>query len=213
MMKTWRRVRFLLICFSSVFISLLLIMPALAQVKPEAEPNDNREQAQEIRIGESVGGYFQKDYDYDWYKLTVDKSGKNYLQADLTAVPGIDAYLYVHDANGQQLKEINDAPENGAESIIRFPVESGIYYIRVYGYGKAVKGKYALSTKITGPWEEGWESEPNDRRESANDLKLDRTVQGYFDHKRDEDWYKLIIDTPGKSLVLIELSAVPGVNG
>jgi hypothetical protein len=198
--------------FSSLVIAFLSPSRALAQVKSEVEPNDNREQAQEIRIGDSVEGYFQKDYDYDWYKLTVEKSGKNYLQADLSAVPGIDNCLYVHDANGQQLKEINDAPENGDESIIRFPVESGIYYIRVYGYGKAVKGKYALSTKIAGPWQEGWESEPNDRRESANDVPLGRSAQGYFDHKRDEDFYKLIIDAPGKSLVQIELSAVPGVN-
>jgi hypothetical protein len=204
------------IFFFSIVAGLLFCSTASstwAQIKQEAEPNDSREQAQEIRIGEIVEGYFQKDYDSDWYKLTVEKSGKNYLQADLSAVPGIDNYLYVLDANGQQLKEINDAPENGAESIIRFPVESGIYYIRLYGYGKAVKEKYVLSIKTTGPWQEGWESEPNDSRERANDLKLGRTVQGYFDHKRDEDFYKLIIDTPGKSLVLIELSAVPGVNG
>jgi len=179
----------------------------------EAEPNDKRELAQEVRIGDNVEGGVQQNNDDDWYKLAVDKSGKNYLQVDLSAVPEVDTYLYLYDANGQKLSEVNDAPKNAAESIARFPVEPGVYYIRIYLGGKAAQEKYTLTTKITGAWQEGWESEPNDRREWANDLKLGQSVQGYFDHKLDEDYYKLTIDAPGKTLVQIDLSAVPEVNG
>jgi signal transduction histidine kinase len=93
-----RRTKSSLLCLASVFISVLLVLPAWAQVKQETEPNDTREQAQEIRIGDSVEGYFQKDYDHDWYKLTVEKSGKNYFHADLNAVPGMNTYLNLYDA-------------------------------------------------------------------------------------------------------------------
>jgi len=179
----------------------------------EAEPNDRREQAQEIRIGENIEGSVQQNNDDDWYKLAVDKSGKNYLQVDLSAVPEVDTYLYIYDANGQKLVEVNDAPKNEAESIARFPVEPGVYYIRIYLGGKPTQEKYTLTTKITGPWQEGWESEPNDSRERANDLMLGQSAKGYFDHKRDEDYYRLTIDGPEKTLVQIDLSAVPEVNG
>jgi hypothetical protein len=179
----------------------------------EAEPNDRREQAQEIRLGENIGGGVQQNNDDDWYKLAVDKPGKNYLQVDLSAVLEIDTYLYLYDANGQRLVEVNEAAKNAAESIARFPVESGFYYVRIYLGGKATQEKYTLTTKITGLWQEGWEFEPNDSRERANDLKLGQSVQGYFDHKRDEDYYELTIDAPGKTLIQIDLSAVPEVNG
>jgi hypothetical protein len=170
-MKARAGIKFFLYCCSSVFISLLLVLPAPAQVKPEVEPNDRREQAQEIRVGENIEGSVQQNNDDEWYKLAVDKPGKNYLQVDLSAVPEIDTYLYIYDANGQKLVEVNDAPQNGAESIIGFPVEPGIYYIGVLGYSKAVKEKYILTTKIIGPWQEDQESEPNDRREQANEIE------------------------------------------
>jgi hypothetical protein len=212
-MEKRRRTKFFLSCISSVLISLYLVSPVQAQVKSEVEPNDNRGQAQEIRVGESIEGGIQKDHDDDWYKLTVDQPGKNYLQVDLSAVPEVDTYLYLYDANGQRLIDINDLPKNGVESIAHFPVEPGTYYVRVTAGGKAAAEKYTLATKITGPWQQGWESEPNDGRENATDLKLGQSIAGYFDHKRDEDWYKLINDQPGKSLVQIDLSAVPGVDG
>jgi len=211
-MEAWRRMRSLIFCCSSVFISVLLVLPALAQIKSETEPNDNREQAQEIRLGESIEGGVQKNNEDDWFRLTVDKSGKNYLQVDLSAVPEIDTYLYIYDANNQRLTEINDAPKNAVESLVHFPVESGVYYIRIYLAGKATQEKYTLTAKLAGAWQEGWEAEPNDSRERANDLKLGQSVQGHFEHKRDEDFYKLIIDTPGKTLVQVDVSAVPEVN-
>jgi hypothetical protein len=213
MKEALRRMRPFLFCFSSIFISLLLVLSAPAQVKSEVEPNDNREQAQEIRIGENIAGGIQKNNDDDWYNLAIDKSGKNYLQLDLSAVPEVDAYLYIYDANGQKLIEVNDNPKTAGESIVHFPVERGVYYIRIYLGGKATQEKYTMTTKITGPWQEGWESEPNNSREKANDLKFGQSIQGYFDHKRDDDWYKIIHDTAGRSLIQIDLTAVPGVNG
>jgi hypothetical protein len=210
-----RRVKsksFIGIYLGLIFITYLFSLPVYSQVKSEVEPNDAREQAQEIRVGDSIEGGFQKDSEYDWYKLTVDKTGKNYLQVDISAVPGIDTYLYFYDANGKDLTDVNDADENGAESIFRFPVEPGIYYVRVYGRGKATNEKYTLSTRLTGPWQEGQETEPNDSREAGNELKLGQSVEGYFERKGDEDWYKLTDDKPGKTLVQIDVSAVPGVD-
>jgi len=211
-MDAWKRKKFFVFCLASVFILLLPVLSARAQVKSEVEPNDNRDQAQEIRVDDTVEGQFQKDRDDDWFKLMVDKPGKNYLQVDLSAVPDIDTHLYLYDAGNQRLIELNDAPKSEPESLTHFPVEPGIYYVRIYASGKAAKEKYTLTIRITGPWQDGWESEPNDRREMANDLPLVRSVQGYFDHGRDEDWYKLTNDAPGRNLVRIDLSAVPGVN-
>jgi hypothetical protein len=196
----------------SALIPLFFLSPAGAQVKPETEPNDSREQAQEIRVGDRIEASLQKDNDNDWFKLTVEQPGKNYLGVDVTAIPEIDSYLYLYDARGQQLIQINDAPKGDPESITHFPVEPGIYFVRVLASGKTAKERYTLTIKITGPWQEGWESEPNDRREIANDLELGQRISGYFQRRGDDDWYKLVSDTPGKTLVQVNLAAVPGVD-
>jgi hypothetical protein len=190
----------------------LLLTSSWAQQKSESEPNDSREQAQEIRVGDTIEGYFQKDNDYDWYKLILDKPGKNYIRIDVSGVPGIDSELRLYDEKVNTLWDVNDTGTGGPEQIVHFPVSPGIYYLRIYGGGKAAKEKYILSTRITDPWQEGQESEPNDRSESANEVKIGQDVGGYFEKKYDNDWYKLIVDKPGKSLVHIDVTPVPGVN-
>ena len=203
-------------CVFSAMIGLFFIFCCIsstqAQVKSETEPNDNWEAANEIRIGESIEGYFQKDNDYDWYKLIVDKPGKNYIRIELSGVPGINSYLRLCDEKGNTIWDVNDADAGGAEQIVHFPVNPGTYFVRITVSGKAAKEKYILSTRITDPWQEGQESEPNDRAESANELKLGQAVGGFFAKRYDEDWFKLIVDKPGKSLVEIDMTAVPGVN-
>jgi len=66
---------------------LCLSTLATAQVKTQTEPNNGRAQAQELRIGDSVEGVFQAGGDNDWFKLVVDKPGKQEIQVDLSTVP------------------------------------------------------------------------------------------------------------------------------
>jgi len=208
-MEERRGMKFFLFCFSSVLISLYLVSPAQAQVKSEVEPNDKREQAQEIRLGDTVEGGFHQDSDDDWYKFTVDQAGKNYLRIDLSAVPEVDTRLYLLDANGRTLLDVNDARKNEVETIAFFPVEPGTYFVRVYAGGKATQEKYSLSLKLDGPWQEGQELEPNDRREQANDLPLGRSVEGHFQYRADHDYFRLLVDQPGKHAIQVDLSALP----
>lgn len=212
-MKKQKRRDYLFFCFGLAITILLTLCPLFGQRRNEIEPNDRREQAQEIRLGDIVEGSVHQDQDDDWYKLMIDKAGKNYLQVDVSALPEVDIKLYLYDANGQRLIDVDDTSRNGAETIAHFPVESGVYYILLNLGGKATREKYTLTAKITGPWQEGWEAEPNDRREQANELKLGQSVKGYFNRRNDEDYYKLIVEASGKALVQIDLSAVPEVDG
>jgi hypothetical protein len=211
-MAKWRVRGFSFLCFSSIVITLSFPLSALAQVTTETEPNDKREQAQEIRLGDTVEGGFHQDSDDDWYKFTVDQAGKNYLRIDLSAVPEVDTRLYLLDANGRTLLDMNDARKNEVETIAFFPVEPGTYFVRVYAGGKATAEKYSLSLKLDGPWQEGQEFEPNDRREQANDLPLGRSVEGYFQYRGDYDYFRLLVDQPGRHEISIDLSALPNYD-
>ena len=51
-----------------ILLVILLIRAGSAQTPNESEPNDHRDQANEIHLGESVKGHFHKRGDYDWFK-------------------------------------------------------------------------------------------------------------------------------------------------
>jgi hypothetical protein len=204
------------IFFFSIVAGLLFCSTASstwAQIKQEAEPNDSREQAQEIRLGESARGQFQKQGDEDFYKLIIDAPGKTLVQIDLSAVPEVDGRIILYDGEGNEIWRANDADKNGPESIFNLALAQGAYYIDVWTRDFNAKDSYSLSAKSLGPWREGMEAEPNDRQENATDLRLGQSVEGYYLNAGDEDYYRLVIDAPGKNNIQVDLSAVPGVDG
>ena len=56
------------------------------------------------------------------------------------------------------------------------------------------------------------ESEPNDQREQANTLPLNQAVTGHAFPEDDEDWYSFSVPEPGIDILIIELSAISGVD-
>ena len=196
----------------SFLLMMIIISPCLTHSQTESEPNDRRDQANEIRLDQSVTGHFHKRSDYDWYKLVISDPGKNIIRIDLSGVPDVDVTLTIYNEAGRQLKSANASPKGETEAITNFGVIEGTYFITAYGRDINDKDPYTLSTQLIGPWEEGQEFESNDNRERANEIYLGENVEGFFQERRDYDWYKLVIDKPGKNIIRIDLSGVPEVN-
>jgi len=202
------RVRYLCLIFLLVILFICLLFTSQAYLQSELEPNNTKDQANELELGEDIKGLFQEKGDKDWYKLTVNIPGKNIIRIDLSAVPGVDSAMEIYNEKGNHLKEYNTGGKGEAEAIINLGVTEGIYYIRVRaGIGMNQNVSYTLKTQLIGPWQEGQEFELNEQKEWANELKL-----GLFPEKGDQDWYKLIVNVPGKNIIRIDLSAVPEVD-
>ncbi|MGD9347903.1 MAG: hypothetical protein PVH84_18715, partial [Candidatus Aminicenantes bacterium] len=208
MFKT--RAREYLTPFVFFLLMIFVSIPSLPYPQTESEPNNSREEANDLRLGESVEGLLQNEYDEDWYRLVIAESGKNTIRIDLSGVPEVGTSLYVHDEKGVVLKQADVGYEGDPEEIINFGVIEGVYYIKVQGSEKNEKEKYTLSTQLLGPWQEGQEFEPNDDRDHANDLLLGESIEGIYQNPSDYDWYKLIVNESGKSICRIELSGVSG---
>ena len=88
----------------SVLLMIALIKclccPLWAKPSSETEPNDGREQANELRLGESITGLIQKKGDRDWYKLVVEAEGRNITRVDLTGVKDVNLYMEFYNLNG-----------------------------------------------------------------------------------------------------------------
>lgn len=192
---------------------LSLFSSVRAQVKKEVEPNDRREQAQEIRTGESFEGGIEKDGDEDWFKLINERPGKSLVQIDLSVVPGVDSQIRVYNEKGNRIWSVDDTDKDGPESVFGLALDEGVYYLEVFAREINTKDSYTLRTKILGPWQEGIEAEPNNRIEEATEIRLGQAVEGYYNKAEDEDYFKFVVENPGKSCIQIDLSAVPGSDG
>ena len=189
---------------------LCLSTLAMAQVKTETEPNNNRDQAQVIRIGDTVEGAFQAPGDTDFFKLAIDKPGKQELQIDLSVVPGMYAHFQIMDKAGDMIFHANEASKGETQSLSHLVVTEGVYFFRVYGAGQSPADKYTLSVRLLGPWLENTEAEPNEDLKLANELRLDVPMKGRLNKSFDVDSYVVTIPEPGRDILLIQLSGIPG---
>ncbi len=196
----------------TVFACISFFSSALGQSLFETEPNNDRDQANELRLGQTVEGLFQVEEDEDWFKLVVGQPAKSIIRIDLTGVAGADSYLRIYNDKEDRLKESDAGDEGQGEAIINFGCEEGPYYIQVVGRQKNDKEKYALSTKLIGPWQEGQEFDPNDELEQANEIQLGKTVKGFAYPDSDEDWFAVTIPASGMDILVIELSELDGVD-
>jgi len=207
------RIRYLCLIFLLVILFICLLFTSPAYLQSELEPNDTKDQANELKLGEDMKGFFQEEGDKDWYKLTVDVPGKNIIGIDLSAVPEVDSRIEIYDEQGRSLKTYNAGGKGEAEAIINLGVTEGIYYMEVRARsGINQNDSYTLKTQLIGPWQEGQEFELNDTKDQANELKLGEDMKGFFQEEGDKDWYKLTVDVPGKNIIGIDLSAVPEVT-
>jgi len=178
----------------------------------ESEPNNHLEEAQELKIWETVEGYFQMEGDADWFRLVVDVPGRHLVRIDLSSIPEVDSFLSIFDASGKKLMTANSGGAGEPEAIINLCVSEGTYFIQLGSSYENLLIPYALRTALIGSWQEGMEIEPNDRHQTANDLTVGQTVRGYLHPSYDEDWYSFSVAGQGKMLLQIGVSALPGVD-
>ena len=116
-----RKVKCLFLLFSFLMMGIFLC-PELARSQTESEPNNNREEANNLPFGEKIEGLFQNEYDSDWYKLPIGEKGKHIIRIDLSGVPGVETYFEIYDAEGNNLKQADRAYGGEPEEIINFGV-------------------------------------------------------------------------------------------
>ncbi|MCW7075301.1 MAG: Ig-like domain-containing protein [Candidatus Methanospirare jalkutatii] len=176
--------------------------PALpSPVTSEKEPNNVFGDANVISLGKTITGSFYPKYDYDWFRVKVEKAGV--LNISVTKVPaGIDAHINLYDENGNWLG--GKTGSVGSPVYLRRDVTPGWYFIRLDDYYDQSTDNYKFIVTLT---EADDENEPNDEFSEAVEIALDEEVKGFFFPKYDSDWFKVNISTPG--VLNISVTEVP----
>ena len=83
-----------------VLVLVTGLLPAAVLAVTDSEPNDTLATAQEFTMGETISGEISEIGDYDWYKFTLEESGR----LSLTMKAYMKYYtLHIYDTSGAEL--------------------------------------------------------------------------------------------------------------
>jgi serine/threonine protein kinase len=201
----------------------------------EREPNDSPANATLLPLDVSVMGRIGKRQsggqpDMDYFRVPPGK-GARVVSARIEGIPGVDLVLELFDAGGLLLAK-SDAHGAGAGEWLQPEMigrgEAFLLVRQIWIQGTTpledVADPYRLSVHW-GPYESGWEVEPNDWRDHANIVEPGQAVKGYLGSAEDKDWFSFTwtvsgflvgrITAPGGVDIAVRLgdAAVAGRSG
>jgi Ca2+-binding RTX toxin-like protein len=177
----------------------LNISQADTAIDYESEFNNGHAVADSITLGRTLQGQLSKPADVDWYKLTPSQAGGLQIVLDDDAWYS-NLSLQLTDDSGQVLETFK-APDNSRSTDTFFVgvASTAAHYLKVYhdpADGAHSAGLYTLKISQADTTID-YESEPNNTREAADALTLDRWALGQLSTAGDTDWYRVVPSTPG----------------
>ncbi len=213
-----------------LFITLLIpFLQCSKKGRMEKEPNNSFSTASEITQDERFLGFMGSPNDRDFYLLRVQNRGV--LDIQLSGVKGINLAMKIWKGGEEPklIKWVDDNRKSSPERLANLSIIPGTYYIEIFQSDRDQKksdkeNAYELILKNREAISE--ESEPNDSREDADSLHVNKEITGYFSPAynrlnedkenlhREEDWFAVDVNLKDDSPELIDVSfsAVSDVN-
>ncbi|GEM_PF-1524801 len=178
--------------------------------KFEFEPNDTMEKASLIQEDKTRGEFGQKE-DIDWYEVKNEMDYPLNLRLRMEPAERADMAAELYDDKKKKISLFNDGKSEELEAISNriIPPRSS-YYIKLFlAEGSALEGDngYTLEKSLTNPVDMQ-ETEPNDTKDTADDISLDATMVGYMNPNTDTDFYRLRSEATQKSRIMVD-----GIDG
>lgn len=147
-------------------IPVLLILSGCEKEDPfkdNLEPNNSRNEAFELTLGEQIDASIAKG-DHDWYSFSIETNGiidKALIEINnLTAEMELTAVLY--DSQGNQFGSFTG--NAGINMNISLSTKTSSYYIEIYDKNSEQEGKYELTITLL---QANDSNEPDDTFENA----------------------------------------------
>ncbi|MGA8205788.1 MAG: hypothetical protein WB812_14810 [Woeseiaceae bacterium] len=141
----------------------------------EAEPNDERSQANQVDFAQPVTGRIGDDDREDWFRFTLDDAAADQLltlRVESQAATKLQMCLYTDVWTRAQCKDGTTPLE--LPDLLLAAGDWGV------SLSRATKAEYTLSLSPQGPVEPGIETEPNDTVEFASGVPSNFRIKGRF---------------------------------
>jgi hypothetical protein len=177
----------------AVGLALALVVTALAPVgvaaAQESEPNDSREQAQDVETGEERTGETTSSGGADYYAFTAEAGEIITVSAYASADNGADTQVELLRADGTQVASTPNLAGKRGRMGTTAPY-SGTYYVRFAPYFGATGASYDFTVETTA----GESFEPNEDSGNATALTDEQEVDGTLTIG-DADWFRFTADS------------------
>jgi hypothetical protein len=152
----------------------------------ELEPNDSIETAN-LYIDHPIKGSVFPANDKDYFRIQITEPVL--LTADVSFNEGVDGIIRLFDLSGKKLVETNSFREGKNERIPSYYVKTDTFIEVSAKTKKQQEAAYELNISKS-PYEEGFEIEPNNDRDSATKI-TGKTIKGYLTYRKDRDFFFL----------------------
>ena len=175
--------------------------------------NNDFDEASNITLGNEIKGQISVNDGKDYYKFTLDKTGKVELKIN-AMIEGSNYFLYDSNENEIWKKTAQYWDKNNKKCNIKenFDLNAGTYYLLINKYFD-YDGFYTLTTKFTPSNETFSEAQygSNNDFDVANTVNLNKTYNGQLSITDSKDYYKFNISENGN--VNLKISAnIEGSN-
>jgi len=171
--------------------------------KYELEPNDDDANATLIKV-EKIFGDFANDQDLDYYKYYNDTLEPVNFFAEVVPDSNFDIVLELLPPKKLPPLVFNDGGDEAVEGIATWivkPLET--IYLKVSKKSVGKTGAYTLNTLMSPPTDDR-EREPNNSIKTATPLSPEKSITGYVNPGKDQDYYKVKIPGQGKYVIELE---------
>ena len=179
----------------------------------EREPNNAPGFAALLPLDSPVQGHVGQKLpggqpDLDYFRVPAGKAPR-VVSARLVGIPDVNLVLELYDTNGTLVARSDAHGQGGDEWLQPVSIGPGEAYVlvrQVWIAGtpplEGVEDPYVLTVHWGAP-RPGWEVEPNDRAENANDVEPDEPLRGFLGSATDRDWFKLVAGESGRVVVTV----------
>jgi Ca2+-binding RTX toxin-like protein len=163
----------------------------------ETEPNNQREAADALGLGETIAGRLNGPDDVDYFRFLAPSTGT------YSFVMGANAFRDLHtlsleDANGDAFATFGQPIAQAPSEISVALTQGQNYYLRVAdGIALTNYGTYQVQVLQSTAAPLRYEGESNNTAASADVLVLGEQINGFVAGAEDEDHYRISVTAPG----------------
>ena len=152
----------------------------------ESEPNNDFDQANEIRVGDAIAASIADNSDQDFFRFTAQAGPRDIYQASVNnRSTTLHPQINVYDGNRHEICS-QASNEALAQLDCRFSAQAGSsYFVEVSGYW-GTSGAYTL---LVNPLKLYDSFEPNDDFTQAKKISVGRTIEANIMDQNDTDYY------------------------
>lgn len=166
----------------------------------EQEDNNSLDKASPMQTNILYNGNLNYFDSRDYYKLQLNENGSLYLDVIRDSDNRDDVVFLYQEEEGGNVKEIYSIRHWHSEKIPKYRVSKGVYYLLLEKDWKNIEYQVKANfTPETSTAEKGFETEGNNKKETANSILPNIGYTGNIENEEDVDFFKVSVPKSGKA--------------